>query len=32
VIFNAKFIPVFYPDENGIMNMDLSKIDDFEKV
>ncbi|MBC7912819.1 MAG: ion transporter [Pyrinomonadaceae bacterium] len=29
VVFNAKFQPVFYPDEGGIMTMDLSKINDY---
>ncbi|MBC7913452.1 MAG: ion transporter, partial [Pyrinomonadaceae bacterium] len=29
VVFNAKFKPVFHPDEGGIMTMDLSKINDY---
>jgi inward rectifier potassium channel len=32
VIFDAKFIPVFSPDENGIMTMDFSLIDNFNYV
>jgi inward rectifier potassium channel len=32
VVFNAKFMPVFYPDENGIITIDLSRINNYERI
>ncbi|HEX8548650.1 MAG TPA: ion channel [Cytophagaceae bacterium] len=32
IVWSAKFKPVFYPDEDGVLTLDFSKMDDYERV